>query len=463
MPPPKDVLLINPPWDIRKGNIWRGIAGVMPPLGLASIAAVLEQAGHRVRVLDTRAHRLDLPQARQRLRTMEPCDWVGISVSTPLAGGAMEVAAMVKAAWPRAKVVFGGVHPTVLPEEALAGGNVDIVARGEGELTMRELVDGLPLDTIAGVSFRDAGGVRHNPPRELIADLDSLPMPAYHLLPMRLYRAAAGAVRRTPAVSMLTSRGCVGRCTFCYRIFGPTLRRRSPKSVLDEIAHLRQAHGIREIAFYDDTFTASRAYVREFCQLLRDRGLDLTWSCFSRVDTVDEELLTTMKSCGCHQITYGFESAAGEVLCNIGKRAGVEQARRTAEITRRVGITMRGTFMFGNPGETPQTLEQTMRYAIDLAPDLAVFNITTPFPGTEMHDWAVRNSLLRTRDWADYNLAQVVMNLPTVSAEEIQNAYHRAYRRFYFRPGYIARRLASMRSWTDVKQAARALRGILGV
>jgi radical SAM superfamily enzyme YgiQ (UPF0313 family) len=262
---------------------------------------------------------------------------------------------------------------------------------------------------------------------------------------------------------MLATRGCVGRCTFCYRIFGPSLRCRSGLALAQEARHLQEHYGIREVCFYDDTFTAVKKEIREFCRGLRELKVDLTWSCFSRIDAVDEDTLRAMKEAGCHQIMYGFESASEEILRNVGKRVDLEQAAQAVRITRKVGIDIRAAFMLGNPGETEQTLEETLQYAMRLRPELVIFNITTPFPGTEMFDWADRQGLLKTRDWEDYDLAHAVMDLPTVSAEKVREFYQKAYRRFYLRPRYIAARLASIRSLSDVAQAIRGLRAVAGV
>ena len=457
------VLLVNPPWHLRKGNIWRATASVMPPLGLAWIAAALELQGHQVQILDAHAERLALDAVRERLAAMADFDWVGISSTTSLIANALEIARMAKARWPASRLVMGGVHPTVLPVEVLAEPAVDVVVRGEGEETMKELVSGADFAGVLGISFRQDGAVRHNEHRPLIADLNSLPMPAYHLLPMDRYHPAAGASKRLPAVSMLATRGCVGRCTFCYRIFGPTLRCRSGRALALEAQCLQQRYGIREVCFYDDTFTAVKKEIHEFCRSLGELKVDLTWSCFSRIDAVDENTLRAMKQAGCHQIMYGFESASPEILRNVGKRVDLDQAAETVRITRKVGIDIRAAFMLGNPGETEQTLEQTLQYAIRLRPELVIFNIATPFPGTEMFDWANRGGLLKTRDWDDYDLAHAVMELPTVSSEKVREFYRKAYRRFYLRPRYIAGRLASIRSLGDIAQTLRGLRAVAGV
>ena len=458
------VLLINPPWVLhRKGNIWRNVASVMPPLGLGWLAAVLEREGHEAAILDCHALGLDLAGIHRWVRERPAFDLVGLTATTPLIANAIEIARTIKKERPETRVALGGVHPTVLPEEALAHEAIDLVVRGEGEETIREIAANRPVESIAGVSWRSGRDVVHNPERALIQDLDSLPFPAYHLLPMKRYRPAAGAAKRLPATSVLATRGCPGRCTFCYRIFGNRLRYRSGRNVAEEVKLLQDQYGIKEICFYDDTFTAVKREVRAFCQSVLDLGIDLTWSCFSRIDTFNEETFRMMKAAGCHQVMYGVETYDPEILRNINKRVDHEKTGEVIRATQRLGMEVRAAFMLGNPGETEQTMEENIRYAIRLAPDLALFNITTPYPGTEMFAWADANGYLKTRDWADYDLSKPVMDLPTVSAEKIAEYYRKAHRRFYLRPRFVWQRLARLRSREGLSSAFRGLRMLLGV
>lgn len=456
-------LLINPPWVRRHGNIWQDVASVMPPLGLAWLAAQLERAGHPVDILDAHAERQGWDSLPARLRSFGPRQVVGITATTSLIGNALALARLARTEFPEALIVLGGVHPTVLPEEVLAEPCVDLVVRGEGELTLLDIVSGLDWRTIAGVSFRDGNRFVHNPDRALVQDLDSLAPPAYHLLPMDRYYPAAGAYRRLPAISMLATRGCPGRCTFCYRLFGSRIRTRSGRRLAEEAVMLQERFGIREICFYDDTFTVVRKEVLAFLDGLEELKADLTWSCFSRVDSVDEPTLRRMKTSGCHQIMYGVESANPDILKNIGKRITTAKVEEAVAMTKRVGIDVRAAFMIGNPGETAESMEETMRFAIRLNPDLVIFNIATPFPGTEMFRWADEQGLITTKDWEDYDLSRPVMTLPTLSRQEMERFYSSAYRRFYLRPAYVLQRLGKIRSLADVLQAVRGVRAVLNV
>lgn len=458
------ILLINPPWVIlNQKNVWRNVASVMPPLGVAWLAAVLEQDGHQVAILDAHAERMHVAAVTPWIREHGPFDLIGITATTPLIGNALELARQIKQEWPLVNVVLGGVHPTVRPAEVLGEQAVDLVVRGEGENTLREIAAGKPHETIQGLSYRHEGQVVHNPDRELIRDLDSLPLPAYHLLPMHRYRPAAGAAKRTPATSVLATRGCPGRCTFCYRIFGDRLRFRSGARVAEEVKMLQDRYGIREICFYDDTFTAIKREVRAFCQAIRDLKLDLTWSCFTRIDAFDEETFRMMKSAGCHQVMVGIESASQDILKNIHKKIDVDNVEQIVRSMQKIGLEVRAAFMLGNPGETEATMEENIRFALRLDPDLVQFNITTPFPGTEMFRWAEENDLLLTKNWEDYDLSRPVMKLPTVDPEVVQRFYDSAHRRFFLRPKFILKRLWQLRSPTELASAVRGLRMILKV
>jgi len=453
-----DMLLIDPPWAISKGNIWKEIVSCMPKLGPAYIAAYLEKTGHHVKILDCPAERITLESLPEKLKEYDAPRFVGITSNTVVIGNAIKTAEMCKARWPNVKVVMGGIHPTVLPDEVLSSDFVDFVVRGEGEITTYELITNNPAKEIPGLSFK-SNGIVHNPPRPPIKDLDSLPYPAYHLLPMKKYSPATGSYKRLPVMGIFTTRGCPGRCTYCYP--KGMLRKRSAKNIMGEIKILMNEYGIKEISFYDDTFTVFKDNVKELCSIIIDEGIDVTWSCFARVDFIDEELLSIMKKAGCHQIKYGIESADEQILKNINKRINLDQVGGAIALTKKVGITAVGAFMFGNPGETEETIQKNIDFAIELDLDEAVFNITTPFPGTEMFKWAKEKGHLITEDWSKYNLSTVVMNLPTIESECIKKYYKIAYRRFYMRPRYIIERLSRIKSFVELKENMNAFFSIL--
>lgn len=438
-----DALLINPPWISKDHNIWHGIKGAMPPLGLLSIAAYAERAGYRVRIMDVHVERWDIASFRAALAAVQP-RVVGISLMTATAIAGNRVARIVKELHPDCTVVVGGVHAEAMPTECLRNSAIDLVVRGDGERTFTQILAGEPRERIRGLSYRCLGRAIHNPPAELIADLDELPMPAYHLVPMAKYYPAIAAYKRLPAISMLMTRGCPGKCTFCNSA-ETRLRSKSAERVVDEIAHLRRTYGIREIQFYDDTFTVLKQNCLRFCALMKERRLGVSFTAFVRTDCFSEEMAHALKDAGCHQVMFGVESGDDEILRNIRKPIDRKQTEWAVRLAQRVGLEVRATFMFGNPGETVESMQRTVDYALALDPDLALFNITTPYPGTQMFEWARSHGYLATEDWGDYELSGTIMNLPTVSSAEIRSAYEHAHRTFYKRPVMVWRRLKRIR------------------
>jgi radical SAM superfamily enzyme YgiQ (UPF0313 family) len=460
-----NILLINPPWIIRKSNIWSGIAGVIPPLGLAQIAAYLEESGICVSILDARADELDAVALRGKLKSLDfrPA-FIGITATTSIITQAIETARISNDVFPEAKIVFGGVHPTIFPEEVLSNGFVDYVIRREGEISFSALISGKPPQDIPGLSYKQNGKVINNPDGPEIPDIDKLPFPAYHLLPMHKYHPTLGSYKQLPGTGIITTRGCPGRCTFCFgNYLGNRVRMRSADKILEEIRLLNSNYNIKEIAFYDDTFTAVKSNVMKFCGLMIESKLGITWSCFARVDFIDESLLMLMKKAGCHQICFGVESGCTEILDNIKKKISLEKAVTAVKLTKKCGIEARTTFMLGNPGETEETLKKTLDFAISLDPDIVLFNITTPFPGTEMYEWADKNKYLRTKDWSKYDFSQPLMDLPGMEADKLELFYKYAYRKFYSRPSYLLKWLFRMTNAATIVMVFKAVIAIFGV
>lgn len=450
----RKVLLINPAWKVEnKSNLWRKVASCYPSLGLAYIASVLEKEGHEVIFLDMHAENYSPEDVAKLLRNKkyDSVDYVGITATTPLINCAYELAKVVKRRFPKVTVVLGGVHPTVMPDEVLGSRYVDIVVREEGELTMKDIVNGLPLNDLLGISYKHEGDALHNPPRPYVENLDDLPPPAYHLIPIKSYRPAIGSYKRLPAMSIFATRGCPGRCTFCHRAFKGRIRSRSAGKIIEEIKILVNEYGIREINFYDDTFTALKSNVEEFCRLLLKEKIDITWSCFTRVNYVDKRLFSLMKKAGCHQVMMGVESGVQEILDGMNKMITLEQIRKAVKICKEVGLETRAAYILGSIGETKETMEKTLEFAMELDTDYAQFNILTAYPGTEVWKMAEKNGWLRVKDY-DYSVSDFTLELPTVSQDEILEMYKKAHRKYYLRPKVIWRRLLKLRSWAQVKQ-----------
>lgn len=449
-----EVLLLNPSWLSKDGNIWKKISGLMPPLGLAYVASYLEKHGIKVKIIDVHAEEEGL-EALLSSAGINP-QFIGITATTMTFNSALLAAAACRKKFPSAKITLGGVHPTILPEDALKSEAVDYVIRGEGEKYFYELVSGTDLGKVKGLSYKKDGTYIHNPEGPVVENMDELPPPSYHLLPVEKYRPTTGSYKRLPAISVMTTRGCPGKCTYCLGSYlGGRVRMHSIKYIIDVIKTLQKDYGIKEINFYDDTFTAFKMKVREFCRALIAEKIDLTWVCFARIDFIDEETLKLMNQAGCHQVMYGIESGNEQILKNINKMTRLDKAKEVIDMTKKAGIECRAAFMFGNPGETEATMKQTMDFAKYLDPDIALYNIATPYPGTEMYRWAKEQGILITEDWEKYDLSTAVMNLPTVKPEIIEAYYRKAHKDFYGRPKFLLKRLLKIRSFGDLITAAK--------
>jgi len=389
------VLLINPgSTQVDKSWAYRKFFTPIPPLGLAYLAAVLEKDGFRVLVHDQFACK-SADRELLRIVAEERPSVVGFGALTPVMPDASRAAVRIKAAFPAVKIAAGNIHPTCFPEDVLSGGSADVVVRGEGEISMLELCrrvrDGGGWEGVGGISFRTADGrIVHNPDREVIADLNSLPFPAWHLFdPDRYTRAPLLGIRNMRAFPVLASRGCDYRCYYCSQDkLYKQVRYRQMRLVVEEMEYFHRAMGIGFFGFCDAYFPFNEESGLIFCELLMRRGLQkkIKWSTETRVDKVTPRLLKTMKRAGAHLIMYGIEVGDAAVLNAVNKRASLPEAEFALRETRRAGILSQGLFILGLPGETEQTCRRTMRFAARLDPDFAKFNLAMPYPGSRFYD-----------------------------------------------------------------------------
>jgi len=252
-------------------------------------------------------------------------------------------------------------------------------------------------------------------------------------------------------MNMMTSRGCPGKCTFCSKTLGTRLVFKSAGKIFEEIQYLIKNYGIKQILFYDDTFTVYRDNVIKLCDLVMTNKIDINWTCFARVDFVDFEMLKKMKKAGCHQIMYGVENIDEVVLKNLNKNINLNQVVNATQWTKKAGIECRLAFMVGSPGDNEEIIRKNIKFVNKLNPDWLVINITTPFPGTTMFNWAKEKDLILTYNWDDYTLAKPIMKLENLDSNQIKNLYKLMYRSFYFRPAFIFKKLLGIRTIDDIK------------
>ena len=450
------VLLIDPkvnlPIDVRNS----------PSLGLAYLAAVSEQRGDEVQILDMQVE--DLPL--QHVVSESPPDVVGITATTVQIESAWRIAHELRQ-FTDAPVVLGGPHPTVLPAESVERPEVDIVVRGEGELTWTELCEHLEkhesVEGVAGITYQQNGEVVHNPDRPVIDNVDSIPFPAYHLFRMERYSNLQPTLDDIdgPSYPMLGSRGCPYRCNYCSQILPRGWRPRSPESVVSEWRWLVKELGAAEIGVLDDSFNIDRQRALAICDLIIAEGLNhVPWIMINgiRANLADEELLGRMREAGCLRTAFGVESGNQRILDEvIHKQLTLDQVRAAFQAARTVGMETIGFFIIGLPGETEETMEDTIRLACELDPVVANFSMATPFPGTEMYDQVLQQGRLLVHNWEEFaffeNKAQ--FETDSMSAELVERKWREAYRRFYLRPHRIARTLVRKRTWMELPRTAR--------
>jgi len=415
-----------------------------PALGLLLLAAVARDLGHEVAVLDGVAMQLDNGDFHARLSAFAP-DLLALSATTFTVGEAAAVAAAVKQCRPATLAVIGGPHVSAVPVETMTRFTAfDLAVLGEGEATLTDLLAvlgaGHPLTGVAGLLVRDGEGLKTTPARAPVHDLDVLPLPAWDLLkgfPQR-YAPAPFKVRQLPAASLISSRGCPNRCLFCDRsVFGDQCRFHSAENVVAMVRHLRERFGVREICFEDDTFVTHRPRLEAICKGLIDLAQGITWSCLARVNQVTAEHLDLMRRAGCWQVSFGIESGSQPVLDLIGKQATLEQIRAAVAMARAAGLRAKGFFILGHPGESRETLRETIDFALSLPLNDISVSLMTPFPGTELHRRAAEFGTL-VAGWEQMNLLTPAFIPYGLTADDLFAAQRELLRRFYLRPRIFA-------------------------
>ena len=431
-----------------------------PPMGLALIAAALEREGYQVTVLEANALKL---QPEDIVPLVTDADVIGLTAMTPTINTAIATARHLKKAYPDLPIILGGAHATLLPEETLvATPEIDIIVRGEGEETIIDLLQALehkqPLDNISNISYRWNGEIISTLAGSTNVDLDSLPFLAYHLLPWRRYKPHPPRGRAFPFATIITSRGCPYKCSYCSKpIFGNKFRGQSPGRVIEEVAYYKERFGVKEIAFYDDVFTLNKKRAYAIAEGIMKRGLKIGWTCETRVNLVDKELLRHMKQAGCYAIAYGIESASPEILNTLNKDITLEQVEEALRLSQEVGLQTIGYFMIGSPGESPETIRQTIQFAKKLKLDFAQFAVTIPFPGTKLYNLYLDGRKGDNIPWESFVYAgsgrdiTPVFESSLLSRDDIGHWIRQAYREFYLRPSYPWQRIRKISSIGDLK------------
>ena len=444
-------LLINPSYRDSYGGSKAGIVNpIFPTLSLLTTAAVAEQRGHTVRLLDLSYQSYDHRVVREAIESFRP-DVVGITATTPLFNQVRDISLLAKDVSKDIRVVAGGSHVSALPVESLAESLLDLVIVGEGDHTFADVLDGLSPENIPGIHYRKGDGAESTRPRPFVQNLDDLPLPAWHLYDSGNYRYRISRLfaRRPPLTSAEFSRGCIYKCDFCAskNTLALGYRKKSPERCAEE-ARAMKRFGYGEFALADDIFTSDPAWAVAVSEAITRAGVDIAWTCTNgiRVESADDRLFQAMRRAGCYRVSFGFESGNDEVLKKFGKggRASIEKGREAVRAARDAGIDTLGFFLLGLSPDNEASMEDTIRFARSLPLDMLKFAIAIAFPGTPMFKEYRERGLIRSYDWDDYHVytERPLFAHPNLSYETVQAAMRRAYREAVLKnPGFIGRRL----------------------
>jgi radical SAM superfamily enzyme YgiQ (UPF0313 family) len=471
-------LFVNPP--APDGGIWirsQHRVGrrsrenmIWPQVDLAQLAALLAPE-LRVEIVDAIARRMDWPAFEALVRERQPRYYV-TQVAAPSLRNDMRGVALAHDLG--AHTIAFGTHVTPMHQETMERfPALDFVLRGEPEMTLRELArvleQGLAraalaqsLEKIRGLVWRRGGEIVVNAERPFIENLDELPPPLHHLLPLERYRIP---MVKGPYSFVVTSRGCPGGCKFCIKhvTYGNRVRLRSPENIFEELLVLRDL-GIHDVNMYADLFTADREQVVGLCNLILEEGLELRWTCNSRVDSVDRELLELMARAGCWTISWGLESGNPEILRRVRKGIKPAQAEQALRWSREAGMRNWGYFIIGLPGETEETIRQTIRFSKALPLDIALFHVAAPYPGTPLYREVLENGWFRPgTQWEEVDMDRsTVLDYPELSGEQLMYWQRRAFREWAFRPAPMWTFLKSINSFSVLRSAIEIGLGTLG-
>lgn len=462
-------ILLLPASHTRKGirvglpDVITEERGAIPPLGVMYLASSLKkETNHEIKILDTQFKEFDdYKTIEQEIKRIKP-DVVGIQVLTFSLLDALVIARIIKRIDSGIKIIFGGRHGDIYLQETINFPEVDIIIRGEAEKTLPKVIQNIDnfknLKKIKGIAFKDDNKKIVTGAAELIEDLDSLPFPARNLTPYKRYGDLLG--KKLVYTTLISARGCPYNCSFCDN--HQRFRKRSALNVVEELEHCVN-QGIQEILIWDSTFTADKKRVFTICKEIMKRKLNLVWSTPTRVDCVDKELIRIMKKAGCDRLQYGIEAGTQKVLNNLRKGTDLEQIKKAIETTKKEGITVFADFMMGSPGETKEDILETIKLAKKLRIDYATFQITMPYPDTDLYKEGLKKGILKDDYWKKFAENPTEDFEPAyweeyLTKEELKKLVNITFKKFYLRPNYIMKRLIRLNPLALKRQIKAGLR-----
>ncbi|MBN2143963.1 MAG: radical SAM protein [Candidatus Aureabacteria bacterium] len=452
------ILLINHfYYSISEFTYYEKFFAPVPVIGLAYLASYLKKYGHEVKIIDDYVEKLGLKGIMENIRSYSP-EMIGISCLTPLADQTVFLTKEIRKHFPEIKIVLGHRHADYFAKDFISKGIADVIVHGEGEKTLLDLVchfeNKQSLDDVKGITYQDKGNPIRNPERPLIQDLDSIPFPAWDILPLEKYKPRPEV---TPGgrlnLPLLFNRGCPFHCIFCNQELGNQVRRRSVENVISEMLWCHDRFGVDGFVFSDANFPVYRDQAIEFCnELIRlDVPSKIVWTTETRPDLLDEELLELMKKAGCTKIQIGFESGSDRILKILNKRFTVQDSIKAADMVKKCGIFLYGLFIIGNPTETEEEIMATIEASKKMGLDYAKFNLFVPFPGTAAYEDQKIRKKTNGLPWICFSsyppsAEKVVFTPDGMTPQKLIRSQKKAFLQFYFRPIMIYRHLFTIRN-----------------
>ena len=414
----------------------------LPPIGLMYVAAALEKAGFGVQMLDNYLMKKSSQEIKELITKINP-QIVGITCGSATYPRCVETAKAIKQVKPDCKIVVGGWHASYMPDSLLANPEIDYVIMGEGEGAITELAVAITngkeaqAAAISGVACKRNGENIKNPPK-FIENMDEIPYPARHLLPLELYDRTIEFLNAKPADVMSISRGCVFNCGFCEtrKLWGNICRGFSPQRVIGEIQDMMKKYGTKGIYFINDNFTLRKKETAELCKLMIEKKLDLEWVCDTRVDLVNDDLLALMSKAGCKTIWFGVESASPKILKGIGRNTTPEQVEKAFKLCKKNGIKVACSFMLGLPGETLKDMEESLKFAKKLNPDWCQFNTFIAYPDSRLY-----NELLESGKYVKLDEFLLSVKTDEYDYNSLMEVQRRFFKEFHMTPKQIIKRI----------------------
>lgn len=428
--PTKDLIVIPP----------------LPPTDLMYLAAVAEKAGLEAKINDYSQN----GDYEADLKEFNP-DYLVVNIATPTLEHDLEAVKKAKEICPNVVTIAKGAAFLTLADRIIKEHNeLDFGILGEAENTLKEILEGKPKAEILGLYYKENGEVKFTGNRPFIEDLDSLPFPARHLVDNNIYRRPDN---NKVQATIKVSRGCPFHCFFCLAtpVSGAKVRRRSPENIVAEIKECVEKYNIKNFLFWSDIFNIDKDWTMKLCQAIIDSGLKITWSANTRADTADLEMAEMMYKSGCRLVSIGVESGSQYMLEKMGKKITLNDVRRTVKVFKKAKIRIYNYFVIGLPWETEETVEETIKFAIELNSDFISFYTATPLPGSRFYDYALEHNLFDKETSFENAYYYPAVNTHNLSRERVFELHKSAIKRFYLRPLYILKMLSRIRSFAEIK------------